>query len=189
MCSASLRFGAWSLEFGVRSLGFVILKYLAHMKKMSLLLLTCVVILLSGCRESMQKSITTTDLVFTKEGELHLIKSISNDTIQSLDIEIADTDYDIQTGLMYRNSMQENQGMLFLFPEEATLSFYMKNTKIPLDIIYINKEHQIVDFKENTTPLSEESLPTAVPARYVLEINAGLSEKWGLDIGDRVVWE
>lgn len=152
-------------------------------------LLISALILGTSCREVAQESIATQEFNFTKEGELHLIKTATNDTIQSLDIEIADTDYDIQTGLMYRTSMKENQGMLFLFPEERDIAFYMRNTKISLDIIYLNDQQQIVDFKENTTPMDETPLPSAMPARYVLEINAGLSEKWGLDIGDRVVWE
>ena len=82
--------------------------------------------------------IKPTEISFKKEGELTLYKSTSDSIITKLDIEIADTDYDVETGLMYRTSMKDQQGMLFVFPTMRQRSFYMKNTLIPLDIIYLD---------------------------------------------------
>lgn len=128
------------------------------------------------------------DIGFTAEGKLQIYKK---DSIQvaTLDIEIADNDYERETGLMYRNTMKPNQGMLFIFGEEEPRYFYMKNTQIALDIIYINAEKEIVSIVKNTVPLDETSLPSQAPAKYVLEVNAGLSDQWGLAAGDRISFE
>ena len=84
-------------------------------------------ICLSSCKED-KKVIKQTEVSFTKEGELSIIKATSDSTKVVLDIEIAKTDYEIQTGLMYRNAMAKNQGMLFVFSDVRERSFYMKNT-------------------------------------------------------------
>lgn len=145
----------------------------------------CSSFVLISCKEE-KKNIKPTEITFKKEGELTLYKSITDTIISKLDIEIADTEYDVQTGLMYRNSMAENQGMLFVFPSMRERFFYMKNTRIPLDLIYLDNNKLIVSFQENANPLDESSLPSEVPAQYVLEVNAGLAEKWLLEIGDRM---
>ncbi len=82
--------------------------------------------------------------------------------------------------------MQDNRGMLFVFPTMRERSFYMRNTKFPLDLIYLDQNKYIVSFQENAKPFDESSLPSEVPAQYVLEVNAGLAEKWLLEIGDRM---
>lgn len=82
--------------------------------------------------------------------------------------------------------MKENRGMLFIQPTESLQYFYMKNTEIPLDIIYIDSGMKIVSFQKNAQPFNEDTLPSNVPARYVFEINAGLSDKLGLQVGDSI---
>ncbi|RZP15628.1 MAG: DUF192 domain-containing protein [Flavobacteriales bacterium] len=141
-----------------------------------------------SCDQKVKKSISITkEINFSKEGELTLRKT--NDSIfKTLDIEIAQTDYETQTGLMYRKSMEEHQGMLFIFQEEQPRSFYMKNTEFSLDIIYINKKKEVVSIQKNTIPYDKNSLPSGEPVLYVLEIKAGLSDRWGIEIGDSVRW-
>ena len=139
----------------------------------------------TSCKQE-KKQIKQVEVSFKKEGELTLYKSTTDSIITKLDIEIADTDYDIQTGLMYRSTMKENQGMLFVFPNEIERYFSMKNTKIPLDIIYLNSDKTIVSFQQNAKPFDESSLPSYQPAKYVLEINAGSVTKWAIEIGDRI---
>jgi len=136
-----------------------------------------------------EKNNTSKDKVeinFTKEGTLSLKKAGSDSIITNLDIEFAEDEYETQTGLMYRTKLGTYQGMLFIFPNLQMRSFYMKNTKIPLDIIYIDDKHQIVSFQKNAKPFDETSLPSEAPAKYVLEINAGLSDEWQLEIGDKI---
>ena len=101
-------------------------------------------------------------LNFKKEGLLNISKADSDSIVKTLDIEIADTDYETQTGLMYRTKLDTNQGMLFVFSDVQTRSFYMKNTKIPLDIIYIDEAKTIVSFQKNAKPFDETSLPSAM---------------------------
>ena len=136
------------------------------------------------CKED-KKVIKQTEISFKKEGELTIFKA-ADSTKTTLDIEIADTEYDTQTGLMYRNSMETNQGMLFVFKDARKRFFYMKNTKIPLDLIYIDNTNKIVSFQKNAKPFDEASLPSNAPAKYVLEINAGLVDKWGISLGDSI---
>ena len=140
---------------------------------------------LSACKEQ-EKDIKPIEVSFKKEGDITIYKAATDSIVAKLNIEIADTDYDVQTGLMYRNSMKKNQAMLFVFPTMRERFFYMKNTRIPLDLIYLDNNKHIVSFQENATPLDESSLPSMVPAQYVLEVNAGLAEKWLLEVGDRI---
>ena len=144
-------------------------------------------ITLSSCKE--EKNNTTEKKVvvsFKKEGKLTLKKYETDSIIKTIDIEIADDEYTTQTGLMYRTSLETDQGMLFIFPGSQMRSFYMKNTKIPLDIIYIDEDYSIVSFQKNAKPYDETSLPSEAPAKYVLEINAGLSDEWQLAAGDKI---
>ncbi len=124
---------------------------------------------------------------FKKEGELTFTDSTGN-PILKIDIEIADNDYERQLGLMNRESMEEMQGMLFIFPEERFQSFWMMNTLFSLDILFINSQKEIVTIHKNTKPLSEQSYPSSEPAIYVLEVNAGFCERHDVKMGDKVFW-
>jgi uncharacterized membrane protein (UPF0127 family) len=125
------------------------------------------------------------DINFSKEGELELLNSMDS-LITSIDIEIADDYIQTQKGLMYRRSMKEMQGMLFIFPEMEMRSFWMKNTYLPLDLIYLDDQKIIVHIHENAKPRSRASLPSLKPAKYVLEVNAGFSARHYLKPGDKI---
>jgi uncharacterized membrane protein (UPF0127 family) len=159
-----------------------------HIQKYLSLALICGVTLgtLSCKKETPTTSKDKVVVKFKKEGTLQLKKAKSDSIVQTLDIEIADNEYETQTGLMYRTQLNQNQGMLFIFPDMQMRSFYMKNTKIPLDIIYINDQMEIVSFQKNAKPFDETSLPSDAPAKYVLEINAGLSDTWQLEENDKI---
>ena len=124
---------------------------------------------------------------FKKEGELTFTDSSGN-FLKKIDIEIADTDYDRQLGLMNRKSMEENQGMLFIFPAERYQSFWMLNTLFSLDIIFVNSNKEIVTIHKNTTPTSQESYPSSKPAIYVVEVVAGFTDKFNIKEGDKIYW-
>ena len=106
-----------------------------------------------------------------------------------MDIEIADDDSKREVGLMGRPVMEERQGMLFVFDEEIMASFWMKNTILPLDIIFINKFGEIVTICKNTTPFSEQAYPATAMTLFVLEVNAGFTDKYGIKDGDRITWK
>jgi uncharacterized membrane protein (UPF0127 family) len=100
--------------------------------------------------------------------------------------EIADDPRERALGLMYRRDMPEDHGMLFDFQAEQPVSFWMRNTYIPLDMLFIKADGTIDSIAERTTPLSDKSIPSRAPVRYVLEINGGLSDTLGIEPGDVV---
>jgi uncharacterized protein len=102
-------------------------------------------------------------------------------------IEVADDREEQMRGLMYRTELAADAGMLFLFDQEQPRAFWMKNTPLPLDIIYIAKDGRIVSIAEHTTPFSTAAIPSGVPAQNVLEVNAGYAQRNGVRVGDRVV--
>lgn len=150
--------------------------------------LSLLILVLVSCRSETKRALKTETVTFTKEGELSIMETKTDSIKASFDIEIAETEYETQTGLMYRQSMKKDRGMLFIFPDVAMHSFYMKNTEFPLDIIYIDENQKIVSFQKNAKPYDESSLPSNVPAKYVLEINAGLSDQMGLQVGDSIAF-
>jgi uncharacterized membrane protein (UPF0127 family) len=101
-------------------------------------------------------------------------------------VEIADTDAERQRGLMGRTALAEDQGMLFVFGGEQELSFWMKNTLIPLSIAFMDSEGRIVDIQD-MKPLDDDPphYVSAEPARYALEVNQGFFEERGIKAGDR----
>lgn len=122
---------------------------------------------------------------FNKEGELTFIGQ-KGETITSIDIEIADDDIQTQRGLMYRRKMKEDRGMLFIFRDVEERSFWMKNTYLSLDIMYLGANKEIVSITENTPPKSEESIWSEYPAKYVVEVNAGFVSQHQIQVGDKI---
>ncbi len=99
---------------------------------------------------------------------------------QSFKVEFARTPSQIKRGLMYRKSLPQGEGMLFVFPDSKIRSFWMENTYIPLDIIFIDKDGKVVSIQANAKPLTRTSRKSSAPAKFVLEINAGLAESFGI---------
>ncbi|MRI02155.1 DUF192 domain-containing protein [Kriegella sp. EG-1] len=164
---------------------------MSELKSVHFLLLgfTFLIFLQFSCKDKPKNLIKTEEVTFTKEGELRIFKQDKDSLLASLNIEFAESEYETQTGLMYRHSMENTQGMLFVFPNEAMHSFYMKNTEFPLDIIFIKADSTIGSFQENAQPFSENGLSSQVPIKFVLEVNAGLAEKWLLEVGDKIEFQ
>lgn len=104
-------------------------------------------------------------------------------------VELATTDAQRARGLMYRESLAEKEGMLFIFDEKGEYPFWMKNTLIPLDIIWIDKDQKVVFISADTPSCDDTSCPIInpqKPAKYVLELNGGVAEKIGLSVGDKL---
>jgi len=103
-------------------------------------------------------------------------------------LTIASTPSERELGLMYRNSMPKDEGMLFIFPDEAPRGFWMKNTYIPLDIIFLDKDLKVQGALENVAIMSESvrSLP-GVRSKYVIELNSGLAREVGIAEGTKAV--
>lgn len=108
---------------------------------------------------------------------------------QRFSVEIADTREKQALGLMFRDNMPADAGMLFIFPREAPRSFWMKNTRIALDILYFNKDLELVSISADTPPCRVRycpSYPSKRPAMFVLELNAGTASQLGVELGDRL---
>ena len=103
-------------------------------------------------------------------------------------VEVAKTIEERRNGLMYRKKLLYKEGMLFIFPHEKIIQLWMKNTYIPLDVIFISENKVIVDIRKNMEKLSENIVESKVKSRYALEFNAGLINKLDIEIGDKVLF-
>lgn len=157
------------------------------------LLIIVLLILVSINPDSFKKSKNnSTNFVepkFKKEGELSLFKKDSQQEILTIDIEIAENNKERNMGLMYRKKMSEKAGMLFIMEKEKPQSFWMKNTYISLDIIFLDKNLKIVSIQEDTQPLSMQSIPSYKKAKYVLEVVAGFCDKHKIEEGDYINYQ
>jgi uncharacterized protein len=102
------------------------------------------------------------------------------------DVELATTPNQHAQGLMFRESLADDAGMLFLFDREAPRTFWMKNTIVSLDILFLDKTGRVVAIAADAEPLSTDQIPSGVPASGVLEVAAGTSERLGIDLDARV---
>ena len=118
--------------------------------------------------------------------EKSVVEIVTKTGVHSFSVELVDNDADRAKGLMHRRSLPEGTGMLFDFHREQDVSFWMSNTYIPLDMIFIRADGRIHRIAENTVPLSLEQVPSRGPVRGVLEVIAGTSRKLGIAPGDRV---
>jgi uncharacterized protein len=161
------------------------------MNKFALLLMAIVfAFTITSCtdeKEQPKKPATLTDgqPKFVKEGDLTFLTELDK-PITDIVIEVADDDASRQQGLMNRSFMGNNQGMLFIFDVEEPQAFWMRNTIIPLDIIYVNKNMEIVSIQENAQPLNDRSLPSKGAALYVVEVNAGFCVQYGITAGCKI---
>ncbi len=133
------------------------------------------------------KYAVTSEPQFKYQGDLSFI-SEKGDFLKTIKVEIADTDATREKGLMYRHSMKEDNGMLFIFDEERRQAFWMKNTHIPLDIIFVNANFEIVHIAYNTTPYSLDQIPSFEYAQYVVEVNAGFCKKYDVKVDGKIAY-
>jgi uncharacterized membrane protein (UPF0127 family) len=103
-------------------------------------------------------------------------------------VEVAVTPQQQAQGLMFRTEMGPDEGMLFPYDQPRVLSFWMKNTVIPLDLVFIDEQRRIINIAENTTPYSEASIVSDAPGVAVLELNGGRTRELGIVAGNKVDW-
>jgi uncharacterized membrane protein (UPF0127 family) len=121
---------------------------------------------------------------FVKEGEVTFLSG--GKKIKKIDVEIAENEAEHAKGLMYRSYMPDSVGMLFIFQTVQPQSFWMKNTHIPLDIIYVGPDKKIISIQKNARPFSEENLPSYGDVQYVVEVNGGYTDLHGIKAGDSI---
>jgi uncharacterized membrane protein (UPF0127 family) len=108
--------------------------------------------------------------------------------VRNFRVEVAATQQEQARGLMFRTQMGEDEGMIFPLERVRMASFWMRNTVIPLDIIFIGPDNRILNIAAMTTPYSEQSVPSIAPAKAVLELNGGRAAELGIAPGDLVNW-
>lgn len=145
-----------------------------------------VIVFISACGEKSPRKVETPEVEFRKEGTLRILRQDTDSLLVEIDIEIADNEYETQTGLMYRDELGEEQGMLFVFPDERMHSFYMKNTRIALDLLFIDSGMEILNMHRDARPLDESGISSVQPVQYVLEVNSGFIDRYQLQEGDHI---
>ncbi len=163
------------------------------LKKYSILLIILVSISIVGCEHSnkpkanpsIPPKFSETEPMFKKDGRLSFI-SFDNDTISTIEIEIANTEIKREKGLMHRKAMNQSNGMLFIFDKEERQSFWMKNTHIALDLVFVNAEKEIVHIAPNNAPYSLKQIHSFEYALYVVEVNSGYCNKNGINTGCKI---
>lgn len=141
----------------------------------AILLAFCVAVGILGCDPASSLPTVKTEIV-----------SADGRSLGVFSVEVAATDEERAKGLMFRRELGPQRGMLFLFPQERQLSFWMKNTLIPLDIVFVSRDWRVVGVVENATPLSEESRGVPQPSQYVLEFIGGTAARLGIGVGATV---
>ena len=123
-----------------------------------------------------------------RPAEQHTLEITSKTGVHVFSVEIADTEAAREKGLMFRKKLPDGQGMLFDFHQEQDVSFWMQNTYIPLDMIFIRGDGRILRIAENAEPLSTKLIPSGGPVLAVLEVIGGTAHRLGIAPGDRVAY-
>lgn len=147
--------------------------------------------LLIGCGSPESNSAGTSDstedaISFRVDGHLKIIRG--DEILAELEIEIAETDSSRERGMMQRNQLPQTRGMLFVFETEEDRTFWMANTPLSLDLLFIDADSTIMHMAKYMRPLSAQNVPSNGRARYVLEVIAGFSDTIGIIEGDRISW-
>ena len=124
--------------------------------------------------------------VSARAASVQQLEIVTKNGVQVFSVEMATTEQEKETGLMYRKELADGKGMLFDFSPEQEVSMWMKNTYIPLDMIFIRADGRILRIAENTEPMSTKIIPSRGLAKGVLEVIAGTAQKYGIAPGDRV---
>ncbi len=112
----------------------------------------------------------------------------SQEKLAEFKVQIANNQYKARYGLMNLDYLPSNYGMLFDFKQEQIINMWMKNTRIPLDMIFIDKNNHIINIAANTRPYSLKNINSTAPAIMALEINGGIAEKFGIKAGDQILF-
>ena len=131
-----------------------------------------------------QKSISC-EVQFLKKGKILIENKLTKNKALFL-VELANDEDERQKGLQCKKYLKENEGMLFIWSDDDYRSFWMKNTAIPLDLIFINSKLEVVNVYFDAIPFNEKSIRSEKRAKFVLELNAGIFKKLGFNIGDRI---
>lgn len=157
------------------------------LRHLSYLLLVLVLCASCGRESSSEERSNERVIPFRKDGKLTFVRS--GQEILTIDVEIAETDSARGRGLMQRRSLPDRSGMLFIFESERPQSFWMGNTPLALDLIFVDSDSQIVDIDKYNRPYDPTSIVSDAPAQYVVEVPAGFVDRHGISETNGVRWQ
>jgi uncharacterized protein len=167
-------------------------KALAHpYRRYAIIILIAAVVIFAALRlfyHPVPKTVEDDSVPFVSEGSLQFVQP-GGAVISNLEIEIADDEAQRTTGLMYRNGMEPNRGMLFIFDDNQPRSFWMRNTRFPLDMIFVGADSTVVTVRSHTVPLTDDGVGSDAPAKFVVEVNAGYAARLGIYPGARIRYQ
>lgn len=145
---------------------------------------------LSACSSEPAPQESTTEppeetIPFRKDGTLDFLRE--GEVLLTIDLEIAESDSARERGMMQRHALPG--GMLFTFQQEQPQSFWMANTPLGLDLLFVSADSEIVDIAKYARPFSNDNITSAAPAQYVLEVEAGFTDSYGIIESDRIRWQ
>lgn len=139
-----------------------------------------------GCTKTDDPVEQIPSIPFSKDGTLDFLRG--QEVLATIDIEIADNDSSRTRGLMQRTSLPAESGMLFIFPQEEVQGFWMGNTQMSLDLIYVNGDSVIVSIAKYAQPMAQETISSVEPAQFTVEVPAGYADNKGLIEGDQIAF-
>jgi len=154
--------------------------------KLPIVRLLCLIFMGISCQKSSDPTPIDSEIPFRIDGSLDFMRA--GESILTLNIEIADTDSLRERGMMQRTSFPSESGMLFLFDAQEIRQFWMGNTPMSLDLIFISSDSIVVDISKYARPYSDEPIIGRAPAQFVLEVPAGFTDTQGIVEGDKVRW-
>ena len=141
-----------------------------------------------ACADKAEPDTIAQDIPFTPEGVLDLYGPDST-LVARLVIELAETAQEQAQGLMYRRSLPERGGMLFIDENPKMQEFWMRNTPLPLDILFLDEAGRVINIVKRTKPYSDDRIRSTAPAAYTLEVRAGVTDRYGIDSTFTMSWE
>lgn len=141
-----------------------------------------------GCTNESGPPVIQTDIPFRPEGLLDFVTK-DGTVVTRIAIEVAESDSAQARGLMDRRSLPARGGMLFIDQEPSERSFWMKNTPMPLDIIFVRSDSTIANIVRKTTPYSSEKINSTGLAKFVVEVRAGFTDRYGITDSLRITWK
>jgi uncharacterized membrane protein (UPF0127 family) len=142
-----------------------------------------------GCKkEAATPTVEAPKYAFRNDGSLDIVAK-DGSIKGSFKIEIVEKEEEVMRGLKYRESMEPDQAMLFIFAKPDYYDFWMQDTYLPLDMLFIGSDETIFQIEENAKPFSEERISPTQVNNYVLEINAGIAKQMNIQTGDKISWK